>query len=108
MTKPFIQRLDEGVQLFVKLTPKAKKNAINASMLDVDDQEILKVSVTAVPEKGKANAALIKLLSKEWKIAKTQISLTSGDTDRRKTLLLAGNSEELSHRIMQWMKQNNV
>jgi len=46
------------------------------------------VLVTEVPEKGKANAALIKLLAKKLGIAKTSITLVSGDTSRNKVLSL--------------------
>ena len=55
-------------------------------MVDARGQAELKVSVTAVPENGKANSALIKLLSKEWKIAKGCFELVSGHTDRHKAL----------------------
>ncbi|MCD8497970.1 MAG: DUF167 family protein [Alphaproteobacteria bacterium] len=69
----------------VKLAPAAKKNAI----LGWED-DVLKCSVTAAPEKGKANAALIALLAKNLKIPKTSISVVSGDTNRLKTLEITG------------------
>lgn len=99
---------DGGLRVFVRLSPQAKKNAINALMADAEGQMALKVSVTAVPEKGKANARLIKLLSKEWSIAKSDIIITAGDTDRRKTLLLRGDPKSLQQRLIEWMKQSNV
>lgn len=74
------------IRFAVKITPKASQNAILGWKEDADGQPYLKVSVTTVPEKGKANEALIALLSKNWKIPKSDIAIEKGDTDRHKTL----------------------
>lgn len=76
--------------LTVKLTPKASKNAIQEWATDANGARYLKVSVTAVPEKGKANEALINLLSKEWKLPKKALSLLQGETDRLKQIRIDG------------------
>lgn len=70
----------------IKLTPKASRNAIQGWGVDADGVPVLKVSVTAVPEKGKANAALINLLAKEWRLPKGNFRLIRGETDRLKQL----------------------
>lgn len=72
--------------LTIKLTPKASKNAVSGWHTDTDGKLMLKASVTTVPEDGKANEALIKLLSKTLKLAKSSITIVSGDTNRIKTL----------------------
>ena len=59
----------------------------------------LKARVTAVPEKGKANKALVALLSKALKIPKTTISIISGDTARQKILRIEGDPEDLKSKI---------
>lgn len=79
----------------VRLTPKASRNAVQGIAEDADGAAVLKVQVTAVPEDGKANAALIKLLSKDWKLPKGAFAITAGATDRRKTLLVSGDPEAL-------------
>ncbi len=76
--------------LTIKLTPKAAKNAVQGWAEGPDHTRILKVCVTAVPEKGKANEALIDLLSKEWKLPKKAFSLIRGETDRLKVLKVDG------------------
>ncbi len=58
--------------------------------MDANGARYLKVSVTAVPEKGKANEALINLLSKEWKLPKKALSLLQGETDRLKQIRIDG------------------
>ncbi len=88
-----------GARLAVRLTPKASRNEIGQIVADADGGAVLKVSVTTVPEDGKANAALIALLSKSWKIAKSKITITAGATDRRKTLFIEGDADDLRRRL---------
>jgi len=60
----------------------------------------LKVCVTQSPEKGKANKALIALLSKSLSLRKSQLELIAGETSQQKRLLVRGvTPEELSKRI---------
>jgi hypothetical protein len=66
---------------------------------------MLKVSVTAVPEDGKANAALVDLLAKTLHIAKRSITIASGATDRRKVLLIEGDSSALQSRFADWVRE---
>ena len=86
----------DGVRLAVRLTPKASRNAVQGVAADADGGRVLKVAVTAVPENGKANEALIKLLAKEWKLPKTAFTLVAGATDRRKALHIAGDPAALT------------
>ncbi|MCT8159133.1 DUF167 domain-containing protein [Pseudoruegeria sp. SHC-113] len=67
-----------GCEIAVKVTPKAARNGMRL------EDGVLKVSVTAVPEKGKANEAVRKLLAKEMGIAKSRLALIRGDTSREK------------------------
>lgn len=54
---------------------------------------ILKVKISSAPEKGKANGALIELLSKTYKIPKSKIRILSGEKSRKKRVLLIGIKE---------------
>lgn len=87
--------VEGGVRLRVKLCPKAARDRIDGVMDDAEGRAVLKVSVTAVPEDGKANAALIKLLAKRCKLPKTAFTIVSGATDRRKLLHIAGDAQTL-------------
>lgn len=79
------------LRLSVKLTPKASANRVQGVMADENGSLVLKVAVTAVPEHGKANQALIALLAKQWKLPKSAFTIESGTTDRHKILLIEGN-----------------
>ena len=87
------RQVNEGIEVYIKLTPKASKNSILGILADEGGGSFLKISVTAVPENNKANQALITLLSKALHIAKRDIVIKSGMTSTRKTLMIYGVSE---------------
>jgi len=90
---------DDHVLLAVRLTPNGGRDAFDGVEVTADGLAHLKARVTAVPEKGKANKALIVLLSKRLKVTKTAISVVSGDTARQKILRIEGDPEDLKSRI---------
>ena len=48
-----------------------------------------------MPDKGKANTAVIALLAKALGVPKSAITVTSGETARLKTLAIAGDGPAL-------------
>lgn len=88
-----------SLRLAVRLTPKASRNAVQGLAEEADGGAVLKVQVTAVPEAGKANAALCKLLAKDLKLPKSAITVVAGTTDRRKTLRLDGDPVDVAARL---------
>ncbi len=88
----------------IRLTPKAARSRIEGVGAGADGTAVLKVAVTAPPEKGKANAAMIKLLAKAWRLPKTSMAITAGATARRKTLLVTGDGKALVARLNRWME----
>ena len=72
----------------VRVTPKASRNAITEE--SVDGERLFKVSVTTVPEGGKATADVIKLLAKHLGVAKSRLVLVSGSKSRDKVFELQG------------------
>ena len=83
-----------GLKCSIRVQPNASHNKIHDIVETAECEKRLKISVTATPENGKANQAVIKLLSKQWKIPKSQISVISGQTVRNKTVLLEIGQEE--------------
>lgn len=85
----------EGVLLPVQAKPKASRNGV----IGIHDGR-LKVAVTAAPEKGKANAAVLEVLAKGLDLKSSQLSLVSGETNPKKLILIRGiTPEELDRRI---------
>lgn len=72
--------LPKSGYLRIKVLPKSPKNEV----VEILDDETIKIRIKAVPERGKANAELIKFLSKELNIQRDQISIISGKTEQLK------------------------
>lgn len=70
------------------VTPKASANRIKVETL-ADGSVLVRVYVTLVPEAGKANQAVLKLLAKEMGVPKSSLSIVRGETDRNKLIKLA-------------------
>jgi hypothetical protein len=92
---PFLEPHADGTILPVRAHPGARRNEIRG----VQDG-MLKVSVTQSPEKGKANKAVIELLSKKLGLKKSQIELIAGETSHQKRFLVREiTPDELGERI---------
>jgi len=73
--------LTDGRKFTVRVTPKASRNVVK---VDPDGRADLRVYVTIVPEGGKANAAVVKLLSKTLGVPKTRLEIVRGQSGRDK------------------------
>ncbi len=73
--------LADGRIFTVRVTPRAARNKV---MIDPDGRADLRVLVTTVPEGGKANAAVVKLLSRALGVPKSRIALVRGGSGRDK------------------------
>ncbi|HAD88297.1 MAG TPA: hypothetical protein DCG48_13125 [Rhodospirillaceae bacterium] len=93
-----------GLSVRLRLTPGGRANRIEGVIPDADGGRVLKAQVTAAPEKGKANQALVKMLAKEWGIAKSGIEVVQGQTARNKTLLIRGDGAALAEAMTNWCK----
>ena len=94
---------DGVVTLAVKVTPKASANRIQGLTSDAGGNTVLRVAVTAVPEKGKANQSVIKLLAKALGVPKTSLTVISGETDRHKVIGVSGEVTPLKQQITHWL-----
>ncbi|MEZ6127710.1 MAG: DUF167 family protein [Planctomycetaceae bacterium] len=73
----------EELTLRLRITPRSSADQVLGLMADR-----LKVAITAPPVDGKANAHLVKFLSKQFGVAKSQVMLVSGETGRDKTVCI--------------------
>jgi uncharacterized protein len=90
---------DDHIRLAVRLTPNGGRDSVDGVELNGNGEAHLKVRVSDVPEKGKANKALIAVLAKRIGVAKSSITLLSGDTARQKILRIDGDPEDLRDKI---------
>jgi uncharacterized protein YggU (UPF0235/DUF167 family) len=87
----------DGLRLAVRLTPKASSARIIGLAADANGGVALKVAVTAAPESGKANDALLALVAKLLDLKRRDVTLMLGH--RRKLLHIAGDPAALAQRF---------
>ena len=79
----------------IKMIPKASRSEVVGW-----EESRLKIRIAEVPEKGRANKELIRLLSEVLKISKSEIEIISGETSRLKRVKITGLTEEEIHTII--------
>jgi uncharacterized protein (TIGR00251 family) len=99
MTEAAVRILENAVRFSVRLTPKGGRDALEGWIAAADGNLHLKARVSAPPEGGKANKALIALLSKQLDAPKSAIRIVSGETARLKVVEIAGNTGALKPRL---------
>lgn len=81
--------------LKVRLTPKAGRDEI-AGLEDFAGEAVLKARVRALPEDGRANQALERLIARWLKLPPSSVSVAQGGKSRLKQILIAGDAERLA------------
>ena len=85
-----IQQVDEGAVFVAKIVPGSSGQTRLCGLLD----GMLKVKVSAPPEKGKANECLLKFLAKKLGVKKSAVSIISGQTSPVKHVKVSGVSAD--------------
>jgi len=76
MAGPAIQEVNGGVVFTAKIVPGSSGPTRFCGLLD----GMVKVKVSAPPEKGKANKCLLKFLAEQLNVKKNAVSIISGQT----------------------------
>jgi uncharacterized protein (TIGR00251 family) len=92
-----------GLRVRLRVQPGASRQGVQGLVRLADGQIALALRVSAPPEGGKANAALVKLLAKTWRLPKSAINIIAGHGQRRKILLISGDPTALEPRLQAWV-----
>jgi uncharacterized protein YggU (UPF0235/DUF167 family) len=84
----------EGVTLPVRLTPKSAKDEV-AGVEIFGDEMVLKARVRALPESGRANEALERLIAAWLHVPPSSVSVVQGGKSRLKQVAIAGDADDL-------------
>lgn len=85
MSRSWCSAVPGGVRLAVQIQPNAKKTEV-VGVLD----EALKIKLAAQPIEGKANEALVKWLAGALEVPRSAVTLTHGQTNKKKLLVVQG------------------
>lgn len=81
------------MRLAVRVTPRGGRDAIEGWARDEAGRPVLKLRVAAAATDGAANAAVIALLAKTLKVAKSTVRIVRGETARLKQVEIDGIAE---------------
>lgn len=91
----YLAAVKDGVLVTIKVTPRARREGIEPPGADA----ALRVKVTAAPEDGKANAAVLALLARHWRLPKSALEIAAGGGGRLKRVLVRGNTQALLRQL---------
>ena len=98
-----LEARSDGIVVPVKAQPGSRKSGIRGEQAGA-----LKICVTQVAEKGKANKALVKVLCDELKLRNSQVELIAGETASQKRFLIREIAlQELGRRIAVCLESNS-
>lgn len=95
MSGLFWRDLPDGLEICVRATPKAGRDRIDGVMQDASGAVWLSVRVSAVPDGGRANDSIVKLLATHFDVRQRDVVLASGTTARLKRFRIYGDSGQL-------------
>jgi len=84
-----IQEVNGGVVFAAKIVPGSSRTSACGLL-----NGMLKIKISAAPEKGKANRALVGFLAKKLGVKKKAVSIISGQTNPVKQVQVLGISTE--------------
>ena len=90
-----LRQTPKGLFLHIRTTPKSGRDEITGLVVNAAGQNSLVVKVTAAPDKGAANRAVIKTLADEIHVAKSSFRLASGETSRDKVVEVVQNENAI-------------
>lgn len=92
----FYKETDKGIILSIKVIPNSSTTAIAGAD---EESKSLKIRLCAPPNENQANEELIKFLSKNLKIPKTQVLIVKGNKSRDKKIFLPVSKNYLEEKI---------
>jgi uncharacterized protein YggU (UPF0235/DUF167 family) len=91
LLKPFAG----GIDVFVRVTTRSSADRIGEIIDSGDGRPRLTIHLRAIPEKGKANTALRRLIAAALHVPPGAVWVCAGETSRLKTVRIEGDAPRL-------------
>lgn len=87
MWDDIVRQLNEKKEAY--LAVRVTTNAVKTELREVMADKAFKIALRAIPEKGKANAELIRFLASEFDLDKNNITIINGASERTKLIKIS-------------------
>ena len=84
-----VEATADGVIIRVRAQPGARRNGVTG----VREGELC-AAVTAPPDRGRANDAIVKVLAESLGVPRSRVKILSGETNRHKRMVVEGMAVE--------------
>lgn len=95
----YLRPRPDGIELAVKVTPKAGSAAVAGAVRDAAGDAWLAVKVTEPADGGRATEAALRLLARHCGVAPSAVRLLAGATSRWKRLAVQGDAVALAAKL---------
>jgi uncharacterized protein (TIGR00251 family) len=89
----------DGVRIAVRVSPRANADRVLGVGAVAGGGRVVKVAVTAAPEAGRANDALLRLIARAWHLRRSDLSIVAGAASRNKIVRVAGDPRQVSDKL---------
>lgn len=89
----------DGVDVAIRLMPRAAGDRVMGIAAAAGGGRVVKAAVGAPPENGRANAALLRLIAREWKLPHRDLAIAAGARSRDKRVRVVGDPAVLLPRL---------
>ena len=89
----------DGLRVAIRLSPRARTDGLVAIAAAAGGRHVLKATVTAPAEAGRANEALLQLLARAWHLPRRDLSIIAGSSSRNKTVRVVGDPQYLMDKV---------
>lgn len=89
----------DGIEIRLRVTPGASRDEVVGVVAGADDDLRLSVRVRAVPEKGRANKAVERLIAEILDVSRGCVSVAAGATGRAKTVRLEADPVQVKRSV---------
>jgi uncharacterized protein YggU (UPF0235/DUF167 family) len=83
----------------IRLSPRSRTDRVVGIVPTTGSGRALKAAVSAAPEGGRANEALLQLLARSWDVPRNDLSIIQGSASRNKIVAIAGDPRRLIKKI---------
>jgi uncharacterized protein len=97
-----VNLMRNSVRAAVRLTPRARADRVRFAGI-ADRKPVVKASVTAPAENGRANGALLQPLAATCGVPRRDLAIIAGAASRLKTVRTSGDPEPMLERLGAWL-----
>jgi uncharacterized protein len=88
-----------GLRVAIRVSPRSQADRVVGIIPTAAGGRAFKVTVSAIPQNGRANEALLQLLARDWDVPRRDLTIVQGASSRNKVVAIAGDPRRLIKKV---------